>query len=118
MLCWTDNTATEKGVNKVSSKSLHGQQLIGVMADLIRIHSFGIRSLHIPGVDNDLADFIPLPIILNLSHTTHLEQIYQKHDLAWTWDYLHPSPELLQSLSFALFSSPMLGLLSLPRNLG
>ena len=118
LLCRTDNTAAEKWANKVSSKSLRGQQLIGVMAELMRTHSFGIQSRHIPGVDNDLADFISRPTIFNLSPTARAEQIYQKHALAQTWDYFHPSAELLQSLSFALFSSPMPGLPSLPKTLG
>ena len=118
LMCRTDNTAAKKWANKVTSKSQRGQQLIGVMAELLRTRSCGIRAQHIPGVDNGLADFISRPTNFTLSHSARSEQLYQMHASARTWDYFQPSQELLQSLSYALFSSPTPGLPSLPKNLG
>jgi hypothetical protein len=118
LLCLTDNTAAEKWSNKVTSKSLQGQQLIGILAELLRTRNIGLNARHIPGVENILADYISRPTNFNLSHSERSEQIYQMNASARTWDFFLPSPELLQSLTCALYSTPTQGLPSLPKNLG
>ena len=118
LLCRTDNTAAEAWANKVTSQSPQGQRLIGVMAELLRTNNLGLNARHIAGVKNVLADFISRPTHFDLSFSERAEQIFQKHELARTWDFFQPSPELLQSLSSLLFSERMEGLPSLPKNLG
>jgi hypothetical protein len=118
LLCFTDNTSAEAWANKVTSKSLQGQPLIGMLAALLRARPIGLNTHHIPGDENILADFISRPTHFALSHSDRSEQIFLKHASARTWDYFLPSPELLQSLSCLLSSAPTLDLPSLPRNLG
>ena len=118
LLCFTDNTPAEAWANKVTSKSLQGQPLIGMLAALLQARPIGLNTNHIAGSENILADFISRPTHFALSHTERSEQIYQKHVSARTWDYFLPSPELLQSLSCLLSSAPTLDLPNLPRNLG
>jgi hypothetical protein len=102
----------------VTSKSLHGQPLIGVLAALLRARPIGLNTNHIAGSDNILADFISRPTHFALSHSDRSEQIFQRHASARTWDYFLPSPELLQSLSCLLSSAPTLDLPNLPKSLG
>ena len=118
MLCRTDNTAAESWANKVNSQSAQGQRLIGALAELLRTTNLGLNAKHIAGTENVLADFISRPTHFNLPFSQRAEQIYQKHELARTWDYFLPSHELLQSLSSLLFSGQSEGLPSLPKNLG
>ena len=118
LLCFTDNTPAEAWANKVTSRSLQGQPLIGMLAALLRARPIGLNTNHIAGSENILADFISRPTHFALSHADRSEQIYQKHASARTWDYFLPSPELLQSLSCLLSSEPTLDLPNLPRNLG
>ena len=118
LLCFTDNTPAEAWANKVTSKSLQGQPLIGVLAALLRARPIGLNTNHIVGNENILADFISRPTHFALSHADRSEQIFQRHASARTWDYFLPSPELLQSLSYLLSSAPTLDLPNLPRNLG
>ena len=118
MLCRTDNTAAEAWANKVTSQSLQGQRLIGVMADLLRTKNLGLNARHIAGVKNVLADFISRPTHFALSFSERAEQIFQKHALARTWDYFLPSQELLQSLSSSLSNERTQDHQDLPKNLG
>jgi hypothetical protein len=118
MLCRTNNTAAEAWANKVTSQSLQGQRLIGVMADLLRTKNLGLNARHIAGVQNVLADFISRPTHFALSFSDRAEQIFQKHALARTWDYFLPSQELLQSLSSSLFNERTQDRQDLPKNLG
>jgi hypothetical protein len=74
LLSFTDNTAAIKWSNKVTSKSLQGQQLIGIVAELLRTRNIGLNSTHIPGVENTLADYISRPTNLNLSHSERSER--------------------------------------------
>ena len=118
LLCFTDNTSAEAWANKVTSKSLQGQPLIGMLAALLQARHIGLNTNHIAGTENILADFISRPTHFALSHADRSEQIYQKHASARTWDYFLPSPELLQSLSCLLSSAPTLDLPNLPKSLG
>jgi hypothetical protein len=118
LLSLTDNTAAKKWSNKVTSKSLQGQQLIGIVAELLRTRNIGLNAQHIPGVKNVLADYISRPTDLTLSHSARSEQIFRMNASVRTWDYFLPSPELLQCISCALYSKPIQGLPSLPKNLG
>jgi hypothetical protein len=117
-LSFTDNTTAIKWSNKVTSKSLQSQQLIGIVAELLRTRIVGLNSTHIPGVDSALADYISRPTKLNLSHSDRSEQILQMHASAWTWDYFLPSQELSQCINCALCSKSPQGLPSLPKALG
>jgi len=118
LLCLTDNTAAMAWAQKVTSTSPQGQQLIGILAELLRTHVIGLNARHIAGIDNDLADFISRPTNLRLSHVARAEQIFQKHAPARTWDFFLPSRSLLRLLSSSLFSGPTSALPVLPKSLG
>jgi hypothetical protein len=115
LFSWTDNTAAEIWSNRVTSMSHQGQQLISIVAELLRTRNIGLNARHIPGVDNVLADFISRPTD---PHSERSEQIFQMNESVRTWDYFLPSPEFLQSITCALYSKPTPGLPSLPKNLG
>ena len=118
LLSRTDNTSSESWANRVTAKSLHGQRLLGVFAELLRLHNVGINCKHIEGLLNVLADFISRPTHFDLSHPERCEQIFQKHDSMRTWSYFLPSPELLQLLGSCIFNNSSLAVPSLPKNLG
>jgi hypothetical protein len=118
LLSLTDNTAAVKWSNRVTTKSLQGQQLIGIVAELLRTRNIGLNANHIPGVKNVLADYISRPTKLKLSHSDRSGQIFQMHASARTWDYFLPSQDLLQSITCALYSKSTQGLPSLPKTLG
>ena len=118
LLCRTDNTATKSWMQKVTSTSPQGQQLLGVLAELLRTHVIGLNARHIPGVDNDIADFISRPTHKNLSHSARAEQIFLKHAFLGNYDFFQPSPKLLQLLSSSLFSGPTASLPAIPKKLG
>jgi hypothetical protein len=44
LLCFTDNTSAEAWANKVTSKSLQGQPLIGMLAALLRARHIGLNT--------------------------------------------------------------------------
>ena len=104
LLCLTDNNTAKSWAHRVTTKSVRGQQLIGIYAQLLRLHKFGINTEHIPGVVNVLADFISRPTHFDLTHAQRSEQIFQSHPLMRTYDYFLPSPELLQLLTSRLYS--------------
>ena len=118
LLCMTDNTASKSWANRVTSKSVRGQQLIGIFAQFLRLHKFGINAEHVAGIVNVLADFISRPTHFNLTHVQRCEQIFQQHPYLQTYSYFQPSPELLQLLSSALYTKPTVALPALPSNLG
>jgi hypothetical protein len=86
MSCQTHNTAAEAWANKVTSQSSQGQQLIGVLADLLQTKNLGPNARHFAGVQNVLADFISRPTHFALSFSERAEQIFQKHALARTFN--------------------------------
>jgi hypothetical protein len=106
LLVRSDNTASVAWANKVTSKSLQGQALIAIYAEILRLSNIGLSSNHIEGVSNIRADDLSRPSSPDLSPSDHHAQIFQKHALLKTWDYFHPSPELLQLLSFSLCTGP------------
>jgi hypothetical protein len=118
LLSFTDNISAKKWSNKLTSKSLQGQQLISIVAELLRTKNIGLNSKHIPGVENILADSISRPTHPNLSHSERSEQIFLMHASARTWDYFLPSPEFLQNISCALYNESTPGLPKLPKTLG
>ena len=77
LLCLTDNTTSKSWAHRVTTKSVRGQQLIGIYAQLLRLHKFGINTEHIPGVLNLLADFISRPTHFDLTHAQRSEQIFR-----------------------------------------
>ena len=114
----TDNMSALSWANRVTSKSTQGQHLIGVFAELLRLHDVGINCEHIPGIDNNLADFISRPTHLNISPLERCEQIFLKHSSMRSWNYFRPSPELLQLLSCYLLAKRWPGPPKLPKMLG
>jgi hypothetical protein len=118
LLCLTDNTASKAWANRVTTKSVRGQQLIGIYAQLLRLHKFGINTEHVPGVLNVIADFISRPTHFDLTHAQRSAQIFREHPSMQTYSYFQPSAELLQLLSCALYTKPTVALPTLPKTLG
>lgn len=118
LLTRTDNMTSMSWASKVTSKTLRGQQLIGLYAELLREHPIGQQADHIAGVDNIIADDISRPTDPNLTHSQRLAQIYRKQPSLKKLDYFRPSPELLSLLSSLLFASPAPGLPKVPKILG
>ena len=63
-----DNMISEAWSNKVTSRSLQGQQLIGLLVALLQLLEVGHNSRHISGEENIIADFISCPTHFSLSH--------------------------------------------------
>ena len=119
ILVLTDNTSAAAWAKKLStSTAKNGHHLILVFAELLRQASLGINSEHIPGVDNEVADFLSRPDSLPLPRPARLEQIFQRYSYLQTWNYFQPSPELLQLLVSSLFKKPSPDRPALPRKLG
>jgi len=118
LLCVTDSTASKSWAARVTSKSRRAQSLIAIFAQFLRACDFGINCQHVAGVLNLLADFVSRPAHICLSHAERAEQICQSHPFLRTCDCFLPSPELLQLLTSALFTSPSVALPDLPSNLG
>jgi hypothetical protein len=116
--CLTDNIASMAWVNKVTTKSLQGQNLIGIYAEILHHSNIGVNSEHIRGILNTRADDISRPISPNLSLAVRHEQIFLKHNCLRTWDFFLPNPELLQLLYSALFTKPSPVPPKVPKNLG
>jgi hypothetical protein len=118
LLCQTDNTSAMAWSNRLTSKSLQGQHLIGIFAELLRQHNIGINAEHLAGYLNVLADFLSRPTHMYLTHAQRSEQIFQKYSSMRTWDYFQPSPELLQALSSLLLCDATPAPPKLPKKLG
>jgi hypothetical protein len=78
-LCLTDNTSSMAWANKVTSKSLHRQTLIGVFAELLRFANIGFNSEHLAGILNDSANDISRPTFPYLPISARHEKISLKH---------------------------------------
>lgn len=115
---WCDNKAAIKWCNALTTASSSGQNLIWILAEILRIHEFGINADHIAGVDNTLADYISRPLNLTLSHHSRCAQIYQKHGMLRTYSYFRPSREFLQMLSCYLCTKVDLGRPEIPSSFG
>jgi hypothetical protein len=119
VLVLTDNSSAAAWAKKLSTSSAkNGHHLILVFAELVRQATLGINSEHIPGVDNEVADFLSRPNSLLFRCPACLEQIFQRYSYLQTWNYFQPSPELLQLLVSLLFKKPSPDRPALPRKLG
>lgn len=106
----TDNMSSEAWSNKGNSTSQAGQHLLVIYSGLLRSFKIGHDAYFIPGKDNIIPDDIsrPASVITDhiLSDPTALSlQIYQKHPFLRTYSRFLPSPELLQSLTSALYTT-------------
>jgi hypothetical protein len=78
-LCLTDDTASMAWANKVTSKSLQGQSLLGIFTGLLRTANLGYNTNHLAGILNCRADNLSHPTFPYLLFAARHEQIYQKH---------------------------------------
>jgi hypothetical protein len=115
---WADNTTAVAWSMKVTSRSHHGQRLLGLFAELLRTYNICLHGEHIPGEKNVVADFISRPTDISLSHSARAEQLFQFRPSMRSWRVFQPSPELLQLLTSALFSPSPVAQCKLPQNLG
>jgi hypothetical protein len=113
-----DNTSAVSWANKATTSSYQGQKLLGIYSELLRCHDLCLRSDHIAGEINVVADTISRPTNCSLSHAARSEQLFQSHPIMRSWRIFLPSPELLQLLTCALFSPLPAVPPSLPPGLG
>ena len=118
LLAWCDNTSATAWAHKATSKSLQGQNLVKILAEMLLLTNVGLSCTYISSKSNDLADFISRHTSKPIQHVAHCEQIYQKAAHMRNWRFFLPSPELSQLLSSALFSAPWAARPSLPKSLG
>ena len=118
VLCiWTDNKIARSWAAKISSKSLRGQQLVTIWAQLLRRTDAAIDIDYIPGEENTLADWLSRFFPFLHSNSSTLQTLLPdaaKH----SWTFFRPSPELLSLLSSKLFCETWPALPELPKKLG
>lgn len=114
----TDSSNSKSWANKVTSTSSQPQNLIKIYAELSRRFEINDRTEHIAGKINDQADDISRNDLFHLPLSIRAEQLFQKYPSMRTYDYFHPSQEILQVLYSALASRLTVGPPEIPRNLG
>lgn len=113
----SDNTATVKWTNKLSSKSIPAQRLMAIYGEMLSHCRINTNCEHIPGDKNVIADFISRqPFSQPLSYRA--KQLFVRYPTTMTYDYFQPSPELKQSLIFALCTDSGPTRPKLPKHLG
>jgi hypothetical protein len=119
LLTWTDNTATRRWTQKVTSTSPRGQSLVAILAELYkeRAGKLSTECEWIKGVENIIADGISRPK-LTCSPSQRLTQIYTLDSRIKSWSYFRPNPKFLSLLESALFSDACPARPSLPKSLG
>lgn len=117
--CWTDNIPSKSWANKVSSTSIGGQRLVGLLGQMLARTQAGFITDFIAGERNVTADFISRPITyFPDSQTNFPQQIYHENGMLTPLDFFHPSPTFLSLLSSTLYSNVWLDPTPLPRTLG
>jgi hypothetical protein len=113
----TDNTVSKSWESRATARSSQGQGLVSVYAELLRNSLIHTQCQHLAGVLNTVADDISRNDF-SLSSSDRLAQLCLKHPLIGSLDYFLPSPELLQLLTWQLYSKRSLGPCALPKVLG
>ena len=103
LLAWCDNTSAEKWTTAVHAKSLKGQNLVRIYAEILRSTNLGINCEHISSTDNHGADCISRPSSLSSHTRTTLQTDIPE-------SRLHTILELFPPESRAL-TAPLLGAL-------
>ena len=101
--CRTDNLVSKSWEGKVTARTHHGQSVLGIYGELLRTSCVKVETVHIPGVQNIVADDISRNDF-SLPFRVRSAQLYQKHPFLGTYDIFQPSPTLLQNLTSSLFS--------------
>ena len=101
--CRTDNLVSKSWESKVTARTCHGQSLLGVYGELLRVASIKVETLHIPGVQNVIADDISRGDF-SLPFSDRITQLYRMHPSLATYNIFLPSRGLLRSLTLSLFS--------------
>ena len=120
---WSDNLTSVAWGEKHFTSSHAGQHLLAIYSSILREHCIRQRVYHIPGKDNLVADDISRPTddpsdAILADPAALLHQIYQKNPFLKTYSTFRPSPELLHSLTSALYTTADLALPSAPKQLG
>ncbi|CAB9529093.1 hypothetical protein SEMRO_2400_G326220.1 [Seminavis robusta] len=118
VLVETDNTSALSWAETATSSSSHGQALLDIYSELLRLQLFGINAKHIKGEDNVLADYLSRPTNASLSFPSRRAQLLARHPSMTTWDYFHLSAEMQQLLISRLSSVQPVEALQLPATLG
>ena len=114
----SDNTTSVSWANKVSSKSIQGQELVRVWAALLKSSNVGIIIDHIAGETNTTADLISRAATDSRLLSLRLPQLLQQEPRLANWDFFLPSPTLLSSLASALSLTCRTAPVILPERLG
>jgi hypothetical protein len=98
----TDNTVSKSWENRATARTSQGQGLVSVYAELLRTSFVHTQCQHLAGVLNIVADDISRNDFSLRS--ARFSQLFLKHPSLASLDYFQPSPELLQLLTWQLFS--------------
>jgi hypothetical protein len=125
--CLCDNTSAVAWINKFSTASPVGQNLIRLYAEFIRCSPLGLSAAHIAGALNVVPDCISRPCLLFSPPLTSpcdrrfsdlVQAVCQARSELGSWGLFLPSPELLSCLRSTLSSGASKGRPSLPVTYG
>ncbi|CAJ1950378.1 unnamed protein product [Cylindrotheca closterium] len=114
--CRTDNTATVSWINDTRTTSTLAQALVALYGQLLKRSTLVCHTVHIPGDDNVLADWLSRPD--SLSHERLFLQTSQKYPWMNALRNFQPSAELISVLRSALLCSSSPVPPNLPESLG
>jgi hypothetical protein len=113
----TDNTATKKWTNRVTTTSARAHWLVSLYGRLLQRSRVTVDGDWIAGQDNHVPDYISRPD-LNLSPFMLRQQTFRKYQWIQPYDFFQPSPELCSILASCLFDDLWEAPPGLPKNLG
>jgi hypothetical protein len=113
----TDNTATKKWTNRVTTTSSRAHWLVSLYGQLLQRSRVTVEGDWIAGKINHVPDYISRPD-LNLSPSLLRQQTFLKYPWIQPFDFFQPSPELCSVLESCLFDDLWEAPPRLPKNLG
>ena len=113
----TDNTVSRSWENRATSRSVQGQGLVAIYAELLRTTRVHTQCMHLAGKLNVVADDISRNDF-SLPLGRRAQQLYPKHPCLEHLDYFQPSAELIQLLTLRLYSRHSLDPCVLPKDIG
>jgi len=103
--CGSDNTAAVSWARRGSTSTTGANaHLLRWMAQLSRRYNLSLTPLFVSGATNSLADFCSRSFLL--SDDKFLQEVNTRFPINPSWTLVHPTPELLSSMTLALSSTP------------
>jgi hypothetical protein len=113
----TDNMATKKWTNRVTTTSARAHWLVTLYGQLLQRSRLTVDGDWIAGKDNHVPDYISRPD-LKLSPPLLRQQTFHKYRWIRPYAFFQPSPELCSILASCLFDDLWAAPPGLPENLG